>query len=42
MISIGPTILGAHTVAETVDLQSIAKLEQLLEAVLKKIHQNRF
>ena len=36
MISIGPTILGAHTVAEEVEVQSIAKLEMLLEAILQK------
>lgn len=38
MISIGPTILGAHTVAEEVEVQSIMKLEMLLEAVLQKLN----
>ena len=34
MISIGPTITGAHTVQESVDLASIEKLERLLLAFL--------
>lgn len=38
-ISIGPTIVGAHTVKEAVEMASVGKIFRLLDAVLTKIKQ---
>jgi di/tripeptidase len=35
MISIGPNIEGAHSPAETLDLKSLAKVKEFLDAVLR-------
>ncbi|MCC5909624.1 MAG: beta-Ala-His dipeptidase [Clostridiaceae bacterium] len=37
-ISIGPTILNAHTVFETLDIESVNKVYALLDKVLQKIN----
>jgi dipeptidase D len=36
MISIGPNIEGAHSPAETLDLNSLAKIKELIDAILKE------
>lgn len=38
-ISIGPSIVGAHTVKEAVETASVGKVFRLLDAVLTKIKQ---